>query len=178
MIARRWSFFAATSIVLLIAGAPVSAAAAPEPTVFTLRFDDLVIGVPQTESGAFPLARDAELVAFAWIEREGVMTQVDLEAEVCDSAGSCVDPAALGAGRPFAAGQVTVAVTVTLTAADPIPSGSIVGRLTFTDDDDELSGAGAHVLEQVAWGVAALLAGAALIGLARAGAMRGRSPVE
>jgi hypothetical protein len=157
-VARGALVACAIALAILGVGAASAARAAPAP-VFTLSFDALEVGVPVTETGAFTLDRDAELVAFAWLERQGVMTQVDLIIEACDSGGTCVDPTTLAGGVPFAAGTGTVSVTATLAAtADPGSAGSVVGQLTFTAADD-LAATGFEASAWLLWAVALVCLG-------------------
>lgn len=158
---------AAVALGAGLALAPVGAARAAPAPLFTLEFTGLTPGVPQTESSAFQLDRAATLASFAWLEQTGVMASIALDIEVCDSTGSCVDPTALGAGFPFAAGTVSVAVTAELAqAAGNGETGSIVGQLTFVADDD-LAFTGANAAPWAATALAALAVGALLLALLR-----------
>ncbi|MET4157004.1 hypothetical protein [Agromyces sp. PvR057] len=126
--------------------APAAAADSPPPLVFVLHFQDLQPGEPQTQSDTFTLPRSADLIALEWLERSGIFTVLDLDTEVCDASGTCVDPDA--GGGVLVAGELTVTVTATMTGAGAgaTPTGSAVGRLTFTGQDpapDAASGAGA-----------------------------------
>lgn len=150
-----------------------SARAAPTP-VFTLQFTGLTPGVAMTEQDGFTLERAATLTSFEWLEREGVMEVVDLAIEVCDSVGTCVDPASR-TGVPFAAGEVSVSVTALLVGeAGNGEAGSIVGRLDFMADDVAGGGAaggiastGVVVGASAATASAVLAVGALLVTLAR-----------
>lgn len=156
--------FAATALALGAAfslGPTGSARAAPAP-IFTLDFTGLTPGVPVTETGAFTLDRDATLASFVWLERIGVMNFVDLTVEVCDSAGTCVDPL-VGAGTAFAAGVSTVTVTAVLTGqAGNGETGSIVGQLAFVADD-ELAATGAQLAPWLASAAAVIALGALIL---------------
>ncbi|WP_395243622.1 hypothetical protein ACGGZK_16045 [Agromyces sp. MMS24-K17] len=155
--------------VALGPGAP--ARAAPTP-VFALQFTGLSPGVPMTEQGEFTLEREATLASFAWLEREGVMELVDLAVEVCDAAGTCVDPVA-ETGVPFSAGEVSVSVTAVLAGeAGNGEAGSIVGRLDFTADDvpgggGGLASTGSLIAAWAATAAALLAVGALVVTLAR-----------
>jgi hypothetical protein len=149
------------------AGVPAAHAAPPEPTVFTLVFDLLEPGVPQSRTAEFTLSRDAELVSFSWLERSGVMADVDLAVIVCSAGGTCVDPTTLTGSVAFPAGATSVTVTATLNAATVVnPVGSIVGRLTF-GAEEALGPTGTDVLALAAWAGAVVLTGALLVQLVR-----------
>ncbi|AYF98800.1 hypothetical protein [Protaetiibacter intestinalis] len=168
---RRWVGTAAFATVALsaigLAAGGAAHAAPPEPTVFLLEFDLLEQGVPQTRSDDFSLGREAQLTGFSWLEREGVMQDVDLRIEVCASSGVCVDPQNLAGPVTFAAGATTVTVTATLTAPPgEDPTGSVLGRLTFTADD-RLGATGVDVGAAVMWAAAVLMVGFLLIALVR-----------
>ena len=156
--------------------APAAAAESPPPLVFVLHFQDLQPGEPQTQSDRFTLPRSADLIALEWLERSGVFTVLDLDTEVCDASGTCVDPDAGGGG--LVAGELTVTVTATMTGASAASTGSAIGRLTFTGQDpapDAGSGAGALGGTGVdgwvpgAWGAALLALGALALRAGRRG---------
>lgn len=153
-----------------IAGAAVpapAAAAESPPLVFELHFRDLVPGEPQTESASFTLSRPAELVDFDWLQRSGVFAALELDTEVCDASGTCVDPDVEDAA--FVAGEVTVSVTATMTGASTASTGTAIGRLTFAGRDPApgagpgsgpLGGTGVDGWPPVAWALALLALGA------------------
>jgi hypothetical protein len=94
------------------------------------------------------------------------MALVDLTVEVCDSAGTCVDPV-VGAGTAFAAGVSTVAVTAVLSGqAGNGETGSIVGQLTFVAED-ELAATGAALAPWLASAAAVVALGALLLAVVR-----------
>lgn len=148
---------------------PAAAAESPPPLVFELHFRDLVPGEPQTESAHFALPRAGELVAFEWLQRSGVFAVLDLDTEVCDASGACVDADADAVGTGFAAGEVTVTVTATMTGASTDSTGTAIGRLTFRGQDPApgagpgsgvLGGTGVEAWVPAAWAVALLALGA------------------
>ena len=159
---RRSGSFAAVLLAIfglaLGVGALLPTRAQPEPVAFDLVFLDLAPGTAQTESASFPLSRDADLVGLTWIERTGVMTEVELTAQVCSASGACtaafdpMDPV------PFPAGATTVTVTATLAAPVNATEGSVVGQLTFVAED-ELALTGADPWQLIAWCVAAVAVG-------------------
>jgi hypothetical protein len=117
---------------------PADSAGAAQTPEFSLAFVGLEPGVPMSESATFVLDRDATLVSFEWIERAGLFINpaVTIDIEVCDSAGTCVDPT-VDVGVPFAAGISTVSVTVEmLEQIGNGATGAIAGRLTFVADDE------------------------------------------
>jgi hypothetical protein len=143
---------------------PARAAPAPE---FTLVFTGLQPGVPQTDSGTFSLDRDADLVLFEWLEQTGVLApdRATLDVEVCDSAGTCLDPRTLTGPVAFAAGTATLSVTAELTApADNGEAGTITGRLSFTADD-ELAASGWMWMPWITAALAALSVGALVLAI-------------
>jgi hypothetical protein len=150
----------------MVLGPVGPAGAAPTPE-FTLTFDGLAPNSPMTEVATFTLDRDATLTSFEWLERAGLLAVAStIEIEVCDSTGACVDPTALGAGVPFAAGTATVSMTVEL--LEPVAAGTTgaaAGRLIFTAEDDEnglpLTGLGAA--PWIAAGASAIVVGALLM---------------
>ena len=141
-----------------------SARAAPAPE-FVLDFPGLVPGVPQTDTGAFILERDAHLVSFDWLERSGLLADesVTIDIEVCDSAQHCVDPTGIDEPVRFAAGAGEVTVTVALVAATDGEAGSMTGRLSFLADES-LAATGGDGAPWIAAGIAAIAVGA--LGLA------------
>ena len=172
--ARRFgaSAFGALVVAILAIGtglalAPGAANAAPAPE-FSLDFSGLQPGVPQTETGGFTLDRAADLVAFDWLARAGVLASaVIIDIEVCDSAGNCVDPRTIAGSVPFAAGAATVTVPVELpAAAGNGQTGTAVGRLTFQANDD-LAATGFPAAPWIAGGIAVIAVGALLVALVR-----------
>ncbi|UOE43813.1 hypothetical protein [Agromyces larvae] len=156
---------------------PASAAAAA-PLVFELHFADLVPGESQTESASFTLPRAGDLVGFEWLDREGVMVVVDLDAAACDPSGACTDLDPLASPVPFAAGTVEIRVTATMTRANPASTGSVVGRLTFTGQDPApgpLGPTGVDALMLALWAAAAASVGAVVFRLRRPEAAPARS---
>lgn len=176
--ARRSGLAVLAAGALLVAGAVLSlvqqesARAAPAPA-FTLQFDDLTPGVPQERTDSFVLERDAALVSFAWLEREGILADADLAITVCDAAATCLDPSTASEPVDMIAGTVDVTVATRLAAtAPPGGSGSVVGQLSFVADDD-LAATGANPLQWLAVGAAAVALGAVAI----AASGRGRREV-
>jgi hypothetical protein len=154
------AFIVSGALLALVEQGPAHAAPTPE---FTLAFDGLEPGVPQTRSDSFVLDRDATLIGFAWLERTGVMTDATLSIEVCDAASTCLDPATLSSGVAMVAGPVVVTVTTELdAAAPPGAAGSVVGRLSFVADD-ELASTGADPLPWLAVGAAAVALGVLVV---------------
>jgi len=147
----------------LVAVMPDAAARAAPAPVFTVAFDGLAPGAPQSRTGTFLLERDATLAAFAWLEREGLMVDAALDVEVCDSAGTCADAAS--SGTVFIAGEMDVTVTAELPAESvPEATGSVLGQLTFTaDEDSALAGTGVDVSVVLAVLAALLAVGALLV---------------
>ena len=164
--------FGAAAVALgagLALGPVGSARAAPAPE-FTLEFLELEPGVPQTDVGTFALDRAADLVAFEWLELVGVLapaaTTIDIE--VCDSAGSCVDPRTIAGPVPFASGTGSVTVTVELVGAvGSGETGSLVGRLSFAAADEGLAATGSDVESWLAAGIAAIALGTLVFVLVR-----------
>jgi hypothetical protein len=172
------SAFAAAALVLgagLAFGSVGSARAAPAPE-FTLSFDGLEPGVPQTDVGTFTLERPADLVLFEWSEAVGLLAGVDtqvgervvLDVEVCDAAGMCLDPTTLGGAVPFAAGTGSLTVTAELTAVvAPGEAGSIVGRLAFVAEESGLAATGSDTAPWLAAALAAIAVGTLVFALVR-----------
>lgn len=166
------------ALLALVQQAPAGAA---PPHAFTLAFDDLAPGSPETRSDSFQLERNAALTSFAWLARVGVMTDATLTVTVCDTAGTCIDPAALTDPVSLSAGDIEVTMTTEL--ADTVPSGgsgSVTGQLTFVADDDLTSaggvgGAGGLASTGVApmlWLAAGAVAVAAGVGVVAASSRR------
>lgn len=173
----RPSFFAASLLAIcgiaLGAGALLPTRAQPEPVAFELVFHNLAPGDPQTETGSFPLERDADLIGFSWLDRTGVMTEVELATEVCSAAGSCVRATSSMAPATFPQGRTVVRVTAVLPAPAPAnrTRGDVIGRLVFVDDDT-LASTGADPWLAAAWSAAAIAIGAFIL----AARPRGRGP--
>nr|WP_157497735.1 hypothetical protein [Leifsonia sp. Leaf325] len=156
---------------LVVVMPDTAARAAPAP-VFTVAFDGLAPGAPQSRTGTFLLERDAVLTGFAWVERQGMMVDTVLGVRVCDTAGTCANPEdATGTG--FAEGRIDVIVTAELAAdAPPASTGSVIGQLMFTADDagagspgGGLAGTGSDVAVWLAIGAAALAFGSLVLAL-------------
>lgn len=149
----------AGSLLALIQQGPSFAVPTPEFTIA----EDLEPGTPESRSGSFVLERDSALVAFAWLERTGILIDATLAIEVCDSAATCLDPTTLTSGVHMVAGPVVVTVTTVLAdTAAPGSSGSVIGQLTFVADED-LAGTGVDPLPWLAAGAAAVAGGVLMV---------------
>lgn len=144
--------------------------AQPEDLSFELDFGILVLDTPSTRVGTIELGRDARLEGLAWVERTGVMADVDLTVTVCDRLGTCVDAASPTRSAVLTAGPLHTEVTATL-HEPAMGTGRAIGRLTFGDGASsgigrpELPGlapTGADVATSALWSLAFLSAGVAL----------------
>ena len=85
--------------------------------------------MPQTDVGTFTLEQAADLVLFEWSEATGLLAGIDtqvgervaLDVEVCDSAGTCLDPRNLTGPVPFAAGVGALTVTASRPTSVEVP---------------------------------------------------------
>ena len=164
--------FAAVALALgtgLALGPVGIARAAPAPE-FTLEFPGLEPGIPQTDTGTFVLDRAADLVLFEWLEQAGVLAPgaVTVDVTACDSAGNCVDPRTIGGPVPFAAGTGSLTVTATLVGVvEPGATGSLVGRMSFTAEDQVLAATGFAAASWLAAGIAGIAIGTLVFVLIR-----------
>ncbi len=181
---RRSRWFVVLVVLLALGLSPGAAAETPGDLSFQVSFGELIPGEPTRREASFEVDREVRLSAFAWVRREGILDAAQLSVRLCDSAEVCVDAVPAGDSTVLGPGRITAHVTAEL--PDPGPAtpgeGSAVGRLTLTggddpDDDPTASpspppgsaaalpgtGAGEDTMILLAWGVAALLVGAALV---------------
>jgi hypothetical protein len=165
--ARRWIVAAATLTPLVIPG---SALAQESP--FTVHLENMVPGVPQSESFTYQLSEDAVFRGETWTEQDGVLQLAALDVVVCAPGGACVD-----GDDPddtvLPAGPITVTVTATIDSETPQgSSGTASGELLFAaadgdDDDPELPFTGAWLMEMAAWAAAAISIGTLIVAMTR-----------
>ncbi|MCS0500707.1 hypothetical protein [Protaetiibacter mangrovi] len=125
------------ALVACVGGAllPASTARSAPALQFVLDFGRLDPGATATRTGEAALARDATLVAFSWVERDGVLVDAVLDVDVCGAGVACA-PVSSAVGSAFGAGRVSVTVTARLADdVDPGGEGTAIGVLTFQADD-------------------------------------------
>ena len=166
------AFGAVCALAGFAALVPSSAARAAPAPEFTLAFDGLAPGAPQSRSATFVLERDATLTGVMWLDREGLLADAALDVRVCDAAGTCASPPA-DALTALAGGLVEVTVTAELPqpppGSTPAATGSATGRLTFSAQDPAGNAAGG--LSTTARGGLAATGGDVAVGLAVLGAL-------
>ena len=140
---------------------------------FSVTLEDLVPGVPRTETGSVQLDRDAMLTNFTWLQLTGILEDATIEVEVCVPGDWCVD-----ANDPddsiFPAGTLQVVITATLPDDAPAGgSGSATGRFVFfadsdgEDGDPDLPLTGLELMGMTAWAVAFVSVGALIVVISR-----------
>lgn len=140
-----------------------------QEATFVVTLDNLVPGVPQSDTFTITLDRDAEFDSLIWIDRTGTLGEADTVVSLCDSDGPC-NGGATPPGTRITAGDVDVTVTVTLAPdATAAATGRIEGRLVFVGVDEvtDLPFTGANVMSLTAWGVALICVGLFIVALAR-----------
>lgn len=161
---RRWIVAAAALAALIVPG---SALAQESP--FTVHFENMVPGVPQSESFTYQLPQDAVFLGETWTEQDGVLQFAALDVIVCAPGGACVDGDDLD-DTVLPAGPITVTVTGTIDTETPQgSSGTASGELLFAaaDGDPELPFTGAWLMEMAAWAAAAISIGALIVAMTR-----------
>lgn len=156
----------ALAVAFTLFGAGVAHA---QEATFVVTFENLVPGVPQSDTFTITLDQDAEFESLTWIDRTGFLGEANTVVSLCDRDGPCTG-AATPAGTRITAGDVDVTVTVTLAAdATPDATGRIEGRLVFVavDDVTDLPFTGANVMRMAAWAVALICVGALIVTIAR-----------
>lgn len=164
------SVIAALTLVagLFAVGAQRAHAQQEHQVVFSLDFSGMLPGVPMVRSGSFQLPRPGTLAAFSWQGRSGVLTDAELEVEICRAPSDCLDVNEIPPGTVFTEGHVTATATL---AGDTKPgaTGNAIGRLSFTGTELDrqtggtLPATGATSAELVAWAAALLLVGLAIV---------------
>lgn len=158
-----------TTLVLASFAIPNTALAQEAP--FTITFEDLVPGVPQSTSFRYELPQNAVVRELTWIEYTGALQSADLDLEVCAANGACAD-----ANDPddtvLPAGPVSIVVTASINSETPQNStGTASGQLTFAAADvaaeGELPFTGARLLEMTVWAAALIALGALVVAVAR-----------
>jgi hypothetical protein len=158
---------AALALGLLLAVAVPAPASAAQTFEVSFAFGPIAPGQPFTQTSTYHLAHDARFAEVEWISRTGLFEDADFRVEVCEGAdATCADPRELTAGA-LEAGELTVAVTVSVSDEALITEGGdAAGRLTFVADEGDLAVTGADVASALLWSSGLLLVGAALLLLA------------
>ncbi len=158
------------ALVLVAVAMPTAALAQEAP--FTVTFENLAPGAPQSTSFTYDLPQDAVLRSVTWTEQVGILEFADLEIVVCDASGVCVTGTTPD-DTVLSAGPITITVTASITNEAPQDSsGSASGELSFAaaevvEEDGNLPYTGAWLAEMAAWAAALVSIGALVVAVAR-----------